>query len=73
LTEKKESFASTLKRKLGRVKIKPRSQSADRTTSHSMREGSLLRPPPGHGGAATLQATPTQSTRNTGEHEQRCP
>lgn len=43
--KKKESFANTLRRTLGRVKIKPRSQSADRTTSRSLRDENLLRPP----------------------------
>lgn len=43
--EKKESFASALKKRLSRGVGKKRSQSADRAYSQSVREGSYLRPP----------------------------
>jgi hypothetical protein len=43
--EKKESFASALKKRLSRGGGKKRSQSADRAYSQSVREGTLLKPP----------------------------
>jgi len=51
--EKKESFASTLKKRLTRGG-KKRSQSAERApfTSQSLREGTYLRPPSSTGAAA---------------------
>lgn len=47
--KKKGSFASALKRTLGRVKNRSRSQSTDRYTGRSLREGHLLRPPDDYG------------------------
>ena len=57
--EKKESFATTLKKRLTRGGKKPRSQSAERApfASQSLREGTYLRPP-GSTGQTTNTGSP---------------